>query len=148
MELVPLWGAVSSGIGRLVHHVRRLDLEQIAGLRMAYERRQTLPVRMTVTVVVRAPDRPTLEQRTRRLRQRVRDLGSDLRLLRWEQRGGWLAVVPLRLSLLSRRGHPVETGTVARTYPFSAGTLSVAGGMPFGVAAGCSRDVHDGRPSQ
>ena len=36
---------------------------------------------------------------------------------------------------MSRRGRPVETGTVARTYPFSAGTLTVEGGVPFGVAA-------------
>src|SRR5258708_22887100 len=30
---------------------------------------------------------------------------------------------------------PVETGTVARTYPFSCGTLALEGGVPFGVAA-------------
>jgi len=36
---------------------------------------------------------------------------------------------------LPRRGQPVETGTVARTYPFSAGTLALEGGVPFGVAA-------------
>ena len=34
-----------------------------------------------------------------------------------------------------RCGQPVETGTVARTYPFSAGTLTVEGGVPFGIAA-------------
>jgi hypothetical protein len=33
------------------------------------------------------------------------------------------------------RGQPVETGTVARTYPFSAGTLAIEGGVPFGAAA-------------
>src|SRR5205807_2485759 len=40
---------------------------QIAGLRMAYERRTTLPMRLAITVVVRAPDRATLERRTKRL---------------------------------------------------------------------------------
>jgi hypothetical protein len=29
----------------------------------------------------------------------------------------------------------METGTVARTYPWSAGTLAIEGGVPFGVAA-------------
>jgi hypothetical protein len=54
---------------------RTVALEQIAGLlRMAYERRRTLPMRMTCTVVVRAPSRGTLEQRTKRLRQRAKDL--------------------------------------------------------------------------
>jgi hypothetical protein len=114
---------------------RQVALEQIAGLRMAYERRQTLPMRMTVTVVVRAPYEGTLSHRTRRLRQRVKDLGGELRLLRWEQRAGWLSVVPIRRRPLPRRGLPVETGTVARTYPFSAGTLQLEGGVPFGVAA-------------
>jgi hypothetical protein len=35
---------------------RTVALEQIAGLRMAYERRRTLPMRMTCTLVVRGPD--------------------------------------------------------------------------------------------
>jgi hypothetical protein len=77
---------------------RAVALEQIAGLRIAYERRQTLPMRMSVSVVIRVPDRHTLERRTKRLRQRVKDLSAELRLLRWEQRAGWLAVVPLRRS--------------------------------------------------
>jgi hypothetical protein len=114
---------------------RTVALEQIAGLRMAYERRRTLPMRMTVTLAVRAPDRTTLERRTKRLRQRVKDLGAEIRLLRWEQRTGWLAVAPLRRPRSLLRGQPVETGTVARTYPFSAGTLAIEGGVPFGVAA-------------
>jgi hypothetical protein len=92
-------------------------------------------MRMTVTVAVRANDRATLERRTKRLRQRVKDLSAELRLLRWEQRAGWLAIAPLRHLPLSRRGLPVETGTVARTYPFSAGSLAIEGGVPFGVAA-------------
>ena len=29
----------------------------------------------------------------------------------------------------------LETGTIARTYPWSAGTLAIEGGVPFGVAA-------------
>jgi hypothetical protein len=68
--------------------------------------------------------------------KRCKDLGVQARLLRWEQRAGWLAVVPVRRPrLLPRRGHTVETGTVARTYPWSAGTLVLEGGVPFGVAA-------------
>jgi hypothetical protein len=92
-------------------------------------------MRMTVTVVVRAPDKVTLERRSKRLRQRVKELGAVVRLLRWEQRAGWLAVVPLRYPPPQGRGLPVETGTIARTYPWSAGTLVLEGGVPFGVAA-------------
>jgi hypothetical protein len=114
---------------------RAVAIEQIAGLRMAYERRQTLPMQVAVTVAVRATNRATLERRTRRLQQRCKDLGAHIRLLKWEQREGWLAVLPVRRKPLERRGLAVETGTVARTYPFSAGTLQVEGGVPFGVAA-------------
>ncbi|HVQ42379.1 MAG TPA: hypothetical protein VMS54_09235 [Vicinamibacterales bacterium] len=114
---------------------RVVAIEQVAGLRMAYERRQTLPMRLSVTIVVRGSTRAELERRTKRLRQRVKDLGAEARLLRWEQRAGWLAVAPLRRPPLPKRGHPVETGTVARTYPCSCGTLVVEGGVPFGVAA-------------
>jgi hypothetical protein len=114
---------------------RVVAVEQIAGLRMAYERRQTLPMRLTVTLVVRGAYPAVLERRTKRLQQRCKDLGATARLLKWEQRDGWLAVLPVRRKPLERRGLPVETGTVARTYPFSAGTLTVEGGVPFGVAA-------------
>jgi hypothetical protein len=55
---------------------RQVALEQIAGLRMAYERRRTLPMRMTVTLVIRTPDRTSLERRTKRLKQRVAVRGS------------------------------------------------------------------------
>jgi hypothetical protein len=85
-------------------------------------------MRMACTLVVRAPDRATLERRTERLRQRVKDLGAEVRLLRWEQRAGWLAVAPLRRPRSLLRGQRVETGTVARTNPFSAGTLAIEGG--------------------
>ena len=114
---------------------RQMALEQIAGLRMAYERRRTLPMWMTCTVVVRASDRITLERRSKRLKQRVNDAGAELRLLFWEQRAGWLAVVPLRYPPPPGRGLPVKTGTIARTDPWSAGTLALEGGVPFGVAA-------------
>jgi len=91
-------------------------LEQIAALRMAYERRRTLPMQLTCTVVVRAADRPTLERHTQRLKQRVKDLGAEVRLLSWEERAGWLGVVPARYPPPPRRGLPVETGTIARTF--------------------------------
>ena len=92
-------------------------------------------MRMTVTLAVRGQDRATLERRTKRLKQRAKDLGAEVRLLRWEQRKGWLGVAPLRRPRTRTRGLPVETGTIARTYPFSAGSLVLEGGVPFGVAA-------------
>ena len=51
-------------------------------------------MRMTVTVAVRASERATLDRRTKRLRQRIKDLGAEVRLLRREQRAGRLAIAP------------------------------------------------------
>jgi hypothetical protein len=39
-------------------------------------------MRMTCTMLVRAPYRATLERRTKRLRQQAKDLGAEVRLLR------------------------------------------------------------------
>jgi hypothetical protein len=57
---------------------RAVALEQITGLRMAYERRRTLPMRVAVTMVLRSPYRGTLDRQTKRLQQRVHDLGAEL----------------------------------------------------------------------
>lgn len=113
---------------------RLVAIEQVSALRMAYERRATLPMRMTCTLQVRGPDRKTLERRTKRLQQRCKELGAKPRLLRWEQRAGFLAGLAACHRAPTGRGLPVETGTVARTYPFSAGTLQLEGGVPFGVS--------------
>jgi len=114
---------------------RVVAIEQVSALRMAYERRTTLPMRLTCTLQVRGPDRRTLERRTKRLLQRCKELGAKPRLLRWEQRAGWLAGLPAGHRAPVGRGLPVETGTVARTYPFSAGTLQLEFGVPFGVSS-------------
>lgn len=113
---------------------RIVAIEQVSALRMAYERRTTLPMRLTCTLQVRGTDRRTLEKRTKRLLQKCKELGAKPRLLRWEQRAGYLAALPAGCPAPKGRGLPVETGTVARTYPFSASTLQLEGGVPFGVS--------------
>ena len=114
---------------------RMVAIEQIAGLRMAYERRTTLPMRHdghaggararsrharaadeAATPAVQGPGRGAT----------AAALGAARRL------AGGAASAP---AAARGRGLPVETGTVARTYPFSAGTLQLEGGVPFGVAA-------------
>jgi hypothetical protein len=49
-------------------------------------------------------------------------------------RAGWRCF-PCVVSHFPPRGVAVETGTVARTYPIQRRTLTVEGGVPFGVAA-------------
>jgi hypothetical protein len=109
---------------------------------MAYERRRTLPMRVPSTVVVRAPYRATLERRTKRLRQRVKDLGAEVRLLRWEQRAGWLAVVPLRYPLLPRRGLPRGNGDCRTDLSLVGRHVSNRRRGAVWCRRGCTRDVH------
>lgn len=113
---------------------RVVAIDQISKLRMAYERRTTLPMKMTCTLQVRATDRRTLEKRTKRLLQKCKELGAKPRLLRWEQRAGYLAGLAAMHSVPSGRGLSCETGTCARLYPFSTSRLQLDGGVPFGVS--------------
>src|SRR5437879_4953342 len=57
---------------------------------MVHERQRTLPMSMTCTVVVRAPDQARLERRTKWATPACQGPRAELRLLRWEQRAGWL----------------------------------------------------------
>ena len=111
---------------------------------MACEQRCTLPMRMTCTMVVRAPYRATLERRTKRLRQQAKDLGAEVRLLRWEQGTGWLAAGPLRRPRTTTRGQPVETGTVARTYAFFGRHAGARGRCAVRCGGHISRYIHGG----
>jgi hypothetical protein len=98
---------------------------------MAYEGRHTLSMRMTCTVVVPAPYRATLERRTKRLRQRVQDLGI----------GRWQGLQPARVAeprALRQRAAGV------RNRPGRASRGTRAGSATTWVARGCpsERSAH------
>jgi hypothetical protein len=105
---------------------------------------------MAIAAVVRASDKFTLERRTsgcvNTLETLAQNPHSALGAACWLAGRG-----PAAAPASPRRGFPVETGTVARTYPWSAGTLTLAGGVPLacGSGAGISLDdkVHEAQTS-
>lgn len=113
---------------------RDVAMRQIRGLRMALEERRVLPYGLTVTMAVRGVTRDELEKRAAHLVQLAADKGARLRLLRWEQLAGMERIAPVRATVLPRRQHLLESGTLARSTPLASSTLQVPNGVPFGEA--------------
>lgn len=121
----------------------QVALRQIQSLMMAFTQRAVLPYKLRVTFVVRGDAREELLDNARQLEQRVKHIGGQAKLLRWEQMAGVRQVVPVRPPPLPQRDHLVETGTLARATPLAQATLQLEGGVPFGKAgaAPCSWTV-------
>jgi len=113
---------------------RKVALEQLESLRESFERRRVVPFEVAVTVIVRDASRKLVRDRAERIEQRVRSTGARLNILRWEQAAGLLQSDPTRTRPLRGRTHLIETGTLARTYPWSDGSLQLAEGVPWGEA--------------
>jgi hypothetical protein len=113
---------------------RRVALEQLLALRESFERRTVAPFEVAMTVIVRGATVQTVRDRGQRIVERARSVGARLNLLRWEQVAGLLQADPTQASSLPRRSHLIETGTLARTYPWSDGSLQLEGGVPWGEA--------------
>lgn len=113
---------------------RGVALEQLQALHDALERRRVAPFEVAMTVLVRGSSRTDVRERSRRIVQRARGLGAKLSVLRWEQAAGLQQLDPATVRPMSRRAHLIETGTLARTYPWSDGYLQLADGVPWGEA--------------
>lgn len=113
---------------------RKVALEQLEALRESFERRRVVPFEVACTVIVRDASRKLVRDRAERIEQRVRSTGVRLHILRWEQAAGLLQADPTRTRPLRGRTHLIETGTLARTYPWSDGSLQLADGVPWGEA--------------
>jgi hypothetical protein len=113
---------------------RLIALEQLTTLYDAIERRHVAPFEVAVTVIVRGNSRQDVRDRAKKTERRVRNLGGKLHLLRWEQAAGLRQMDPTVSTPLGRRTHLIETGTLARTYPWSDAYLQLDGGVPWGEA--------------
>jgi len=85
-------------------------------------------------VLVRGSSLVDVRARSKQVVQRARGLGATLNVLRWEQAAGLQQLDPARARPLRGRAHLIETGTLARMYPWSDGYLQLAGGVPWGEA--------------
>jgi hypothetical protein len=113
---------------------RRVGLEQLQALRESFERRRVVPFEVSATVIVRGATIQAARDHGKRISERATSIGARLRLLRWEQAAGLLQADPTLARPLPRRSQLIETGTLARTYPWSDGSLQLAGGVPWGDA--------------
>jgi hypothetical protein len=113
---------------------RELALEQLYALRRALERRRVAPFEMTCTVLVRGTSRQAVREQSQQIERRVVNMGGKLRPLLWEQVAGLMALDPTNTRPLGGRSHLIETGTLARTYPWSDSDLQLDNGVPWGTA--------------
>lgn len=113
---------------------RSIALEQLQALRQAFERRRVAPFEVAITVLVRGTTQKDVQERSRRVEDRVRSTGAQLNVLRWEQAAGLRQLDPATTKPMRGRTHLIETGTLARTYPWSDGYLQLPGGVPWGEA--------------
>lgn len=113
---------------------RTIALEQLRALYDALERRRVAPFEVAVTVLVRGSSRQDVQGRSRRVEQLAKNMGAKLHALRWEQAAGLRQLDPMRSGAMHGRARLIETGTLARTYPWSDGYLQMDGGVPWGEA--------------
>lgn len=113
---------------------RDTAIEDAELLRRALERRREHAFSVSVYFLVRAGSTKELDDRTKRVRQIVRELGGKTQVPRWEHDDGLASCIPMAEDRLRRRT-VLDTSTLARTYPASSSTLVLAGGVPWGVTA-------------
>src|SRR5579859_1592162 len=113
---------------------RKIALEQLTALYDALERRRVAPFEVAVTVLVRGNSRADVQERSKKIVRRVKNMGGKLNVLRWEQAAGLHQLDPTQTKPLWGRTHLVETGTLARTYPWSDSYLQMDGGVVWGEA--------------
>jgi hypothetical protein len=113
---------------------RLVALEQLNALYDAIERRRVAPFEVAITVLVRGNSRQDVRDRARKIERRMGNMGGKLRMLRWEQAAGLHQLDPAQTAPMRGRSHLSETGTLARTYPFSDAYLQLEGGVPWGEA--------------
>lgn len=113
---------------------RSIALEQLTALYEAIERRRVLPFSVATTVLVRGNSRQDLRARCKLVEKTFSSMGAKLNLLRWEQVDGLRQLDPGKPKALWGRARLLETGTLARTYPFSDNYLQLEGGVPWGEA--------------
>lgn len=113
---------------------REVALEQLQALRMAFERRRVMPFDVAGTIIVRGTSQADVRERSKSVVELAHSTGARLKILRWEQAAGLLQLDPVRTKPLARRTQLTETGTLARTYPWSDSYLQLENGVVWGEA--------------
>lgn len=111
---------------------RAVAIEQLDGTLNALERNEERIFEVDMFCLVRAPSRPSLTTRRRRVEQIIGEYGGVAAPLRWEHTEGALACSATMNSRLLKRSHRVDTSSLSRAYPWSASELGLKGAVPWG----------------
>jgi len=127
-------------VGRAIDPERLVALEHAQRLRMALARGEERLFRVGLYILLRAPTLADLDARERQVRDTLDELLADATTTRWEHDRGLQACVPQGTDPLNATA-VLDTSSLARTYPMSAGALVHRNGVPLGVALGSTSPV-------
>jgi hypothetical protein len=119
--------------GRLADPEREVAYDDVERLRDALQRGAERVFATSLYLLLRAPTPEGLDEITRRTEAILDGMLAQSRVAYLEQEGGLRACLPLADDrLLAYRN--LDTSSLATAFPFSAHTLSMAGGVFYGVA--------------
>jgi hypothetical protein len=120
---------------------RRVAIEDLERLLDQLERNEISTFQVAVYFAVRGKTRAVMETRARHLEGVMQTLRGTLRTLKWEHVDGLASCVGTGEDRVLRRQRKLDTGTLARTYPWSASELVLEGGVPWGETLDSHRPV-------
>ncbi len=120
---------------------RRVAIEDLEHLLERLERNEISTFQVAVYFAVRGESRTVMETRARHLEGLMQTLRTRIQRLRWEHADGLASCVGTGEDRVLRRQRRVDTGTIARTYPWSGSELVLEGGVTWGETLESHRPV-------
>jgi hypothetical protein len=120
---------------------RSLAIEDLDDFIVKLESGEEAPFDVAVYLHLHGPKKKVVERDAKRIKQRVRRYGARANDLRWEQADAMLCVAPLAINTLDRRTKRVDTSSVKRLFPWTASSMSIEGGIPWGETLDSNRPV-------
>ena len=118
--------------GRLGDKAREIAVEQIDALQDALQRGEERLFSVACYVILRAATPADLDARTARVRAAIEGMLAQSRPARFEQDAALRAGAPTGEDFL-RRVRNLETSSLATTFPFDAGQVSMGRGVLYGL---------------
>src|SRR5437868_9902187 len=127
--------------GRLADPEREIAFEDAERLRDALQRGEQRVFSVSLYVLLRASSQRLLDDLTRRVETTLDGMLAHSRVAMLEQERAFRACLPTaRDDLLVYRN--LDTGSLATTFPFTTGSLSMARGVLYGVATRSRSEEH------
>ncbi len=129
--------------GRTMSPEAEIALEDVTRLRDEVQRGRERLFHASLSVTLRAPDRPSLDEATRRARAHFGATLGRLDHLSFRQREGMASAMPLGLNAVAA-WRTLDTSSLARLFPFSPPDLDTRSGTLYGIdLRACSPVIYD-----